>query len=453
MALTKSLSIGASSLIAQQSNFDVISNNVANASTVGFKGSNATFQEELNLIMKRGQGPEEPDGNGSIGGINPIQYGLGVKIGSIKQDFSQGAIETTNNPLDLALNGDGFFVYNMNNKNHYSRAGNLDIDKDGFIVDTATGAYLQGYNLRMEDGVVVENSKDKYTLGGVVSNLKVDPKVQSAPKQTQTLTMSGNLNSLNEEGDSKSSTVTIYDQIGNAHELKITFTKLSAEQDASAKGKLYGASMQIDGIDLPTNGLDQKVIEFGENGTLTEPMDLYLTVEDMNDALGTESFTDLNLGVNEDLLIKMADDDNLLTGVTNLSGSDTVTFMTQDGYAAGDLTGLSVNSDGKIIGSFTNGRSENLGQVVIAQFTNQEGLVREGNNFYSESSNSGIPLMGTATDIFPSTSIVGNGLEQSNVDLTKEFTKMISSQRAYEAAARVVTTSDTILGETTMLKR
>ncbi len=453
MALMRSLSIGASGLIAQQNNFDVISNNVANSATVGFKGSQATFQEEINLLMRSGMSPDEPDGSGTRGGINPVQYGLGVKIGSIKQDFSQGALESTNSAIDLALDGDGFFIYKMGGSDFYSRAGNLDIDKDGYIVDTATGAYLQGYNVLIEGGKVVENSKDKYTLDGIVGNLRVDPKIQSAPKQTQEMTLSGNLNSLNEPGDTKSSTITIYDQIGNAHEIQITFTKGEKNVDEGFGRSVYRASVQLDGIDVPINGLEEKAIQFSPDGTLYDPQELFLTVEDMNQALGKKSFVDLNPGINEDLRLKLTDPDNALSGITNFSGSNTVTFMTQDGYKPGNLTDISVSTDGTLVGTFTNGRSEDLGQVVVAQFTNQEGLIREGNNFFSESPNSGIAQIGTANEIFPDTSILGYKLEQSNVNLTQEFTEMISAQRAYEAAARVITTSDTILGETTMLKR
>ena len=453
MALSRSLSIGASGLIAQQSNFDVISNNIANSTTVGFKGSQATFQEEINLLKKSGQSPDEPNGNGSIGGINPVQYGLGVKIGSIKQDFSQGPIETTNNPLDIALDGEGFLIYNMNGQELYSRAGNLDIDKDGYIVDTATGAYLQGYNLMYQNGQVVQSSSDEYTIGGVKSNLVIDPNIQSAPKQTENLTLSGNLNAENEEGDVKSTSITIYDRVGNTHELTITFTKAPEGVDLGNGLTTYYASTQIDGIDIPSNGLDTKPVTFNADGLLNEPDSIYLTVEDMNAVLGTDSFEDLNYGDNSDITINLGDPNDALTGITSFSGSNTASFQNQDGYKTGALNTLNVNADGMIKGTFTNGRSEILGQMLISRFTNQEGLTREGNNFYAEAPNSGTPIIGTANEVFPTTSIISYALEQSNVDLTKEFTEMISAQRAYEAAARIVTTSDTLLGETTMLKR
>ena len=117
------------------------------------------------------------------------------------------------------------------------------------------------------------------------------------------------------------------------------------------------------------------------------------------------------------------------------------------------MTDLSVDEKGQIWGAFSNGKSERMGQVVVAKFTNQEGLVRDGGNFYKDSPNSGLPNIGTAGDIFPSTKIAGSSLEQSNVDMTVEFTNMITAQRAYEAAARTITLTDQILGETTSLKR
>ena len=136
MGLSRSLSIGASSLNAHQKKFDVISNNLANANTVGYKSNRANFEEQFNQVYKYGNSPELTGSNG-LGGINPLQFGLGVKLGSITQDFSQGSIEATNKPLDMAIQGSGMFVYNQSGRDVYTRAGNISRDNSGFLVDTS----------------------------------------------------------------------------------------------------------------------------------------------------------------------------------------------------------------------------------------------------------------------------------------------------------------------------
>ncbi len=440
MGLSRSLSVGASSLRAHQQRFDVISNNLANTNTVAYKSNTANFQEQFNQIYSHGKSPDASGTSGS-GGLNPLQFGLGVQLGSIQQDMTQGVIESTSRPLDMALQGSGFFVYNSNGRELYSRAGAISQDKDGNFVDSATGSYLQGYNVDTDaNGTVVKDSDGVNQLSSKVSNLKISKNVVSPPRQSQNATLQGNLNSLMATGDSKKTSINIYDNSGGVRSLEFTFTK-------TANANEYSLSAAIDGKTVNTSS---STVTFNADGTLNTPLSLTLTAADMNSALGTNSF---DATTPKDLTVKLADASSLLSGLTQFSMPNSASFLDQDGYTAGELQDLSVAQDGSIYGSFSNGQSELLGRVVVAKFTNEEGLVREGGNFYSASPNSGLAIKGTAGDVFPSTKVAGSSLEQSNVDMTTQFTDMISTQRAFEAASRTITITDQMLAEVTQLKR
>lgn len=441
MGLSRSLTTGTSSLRTHQQQFDVISNNIANANTTAYKSNRANFVEQLNQVYNHGKSPVET-GDSGIGGINPKQFGLGVKLGSISQDMSQGAIETTNRPLDLAFEGDGFFVYNQNNQDFYSRDGAIQRDRSGNLVHSSSGAFLQGYNIETDaNGLILKDSNGINQLDGIQDNLVISPDILSPPKQTENLSVRGNLKSTMPEGESRRMSINVFDNVGGAHTLSLIFTK-------SANANEFGISAEIDGQAVNP---DATSISFNNDGTINSPMNIAVTAGELNTALGSSVFDDAEP---KDISIQLGTSNNLISGsMTMFNAANDATIATQDGYQSGELNGLSVDSEGKIWGAFTNGASELLGQVVMAKFTNNEGLIRDGNSFYSPSPNSGMANIGTAGQIFPSSRIIGNALEQSNVDLTVQFTDMISTQRAYEAAARTVTVSDQLLAETNNLKR
>jgi flagellar hook protein FlgE len=438
MALTRSLTNGASSLQAHQSRFDVISNNISNVNTTGYKSTRANFAEQFNQIYTYGKSPDSQGGIG-VGGVNPVQYGLGVKVGSVTIDTTQGNIDSTDRALDLALQGDGFFVYSQNGNQIYSRAGEIQQDETGAFVDSSTGAYLQGYNLEIDaNGRIVKDSTGANILSRTVSNLSVSSNIISDPHQTENVTITGNLNSDAETGAQKSTSINIFDNQGAAHSLEITFTK-------SATANTYSASFSLDGTAISTANT---TITFNDDGTLSTPLSIQITGANLNNAIGTNVFD-----TTKNLSIKLADSSSLTTGLTQYSMDSTATATEQDGYQAGSLIDLSVDTNGKIWGAFSNGESEVLGQVVIAKFANPAALTKVGNNFYDVSPNSGSPNIGTAGEIFPSTSIQSNSLEASNVDLTEEFVNIINTQRAFEAASRTITVTDQMLSEVNNLKR
>ncbi len=438
MALTRSLSTGSGALQAQQRNFDVISNNLANTNTTGYKASRTNFVDQLSQVMSYGSSPDAQGGTG-VGGTNPTQIGLGVGIGSITMNMTEGTIETTDRPLDMALNGDGYFIYNENGQQVYSRDGAVTRDKAGNLVDSNTGAFLQGYNVQVDaNGRILKDADGNNILNRSMTNVTVPNSVISPPHQTENVTISGNLNADAETSATRQTSISIYDNQGATKSLNLTFTKSATANEYTVSATLNGKSV----------AMSATTVKFNTDGTLNTPLSLTITGAALNTATGTTSFD-----TSKSLAIKLADANSLTSGLTQYAMSSTATLSQQDGYEAGSLNDLSVDKEGKIIGAFSNGQSEVLGQVVIAKFANPAGLMKEGDNFFSVSPNSGAAVIGTAGEIFPSTSILGNALEASNVDLTEEFTNMITAQRSFEAASRIVTVSDQLLQETTNLKR
>lgn len=441
MGLIRSLSTGSSSLKAHQQRFDVISNNLANANTTGFKSARVSFADQFSQTMKYGWAPDSKGGVG-MGGTNPMQVGLGVKVGSIQNNMGQGAIETTGRPLDMALNGDGFFVYQMNGRDLYSRAGTIERDSQGNLIDANSGAFLKGYNVELDsNGKMIKDTNNANVLNRNPENISIPNGMISQARQTEKVTVNGNLDSGLVDGQFRTSSLYIFDNTGTPRDLSLTFTKTATPGEYTVTAEVGGNNVTMGAATL----------QFRPDGTLDTPSSLTLTAANLNAAMGAPLFDNTTP---KDITINLKDPKNPISGsLTQFSGSSNATMSYQDGYKSGDLVSLEVDPQGKILGSFTNGQTEILGQVIIAKFTNSEGLAKEGGNFFTPTANSGLPSIGTAGEIFPSTTIMGRSLEMSNVDLTDQFTDMISTQRAFEAASRTVTVSDQLLQEINQLKR
>ncbi len=440
MAISRSLAIGTSSLRSHQRRFEVIANNIANINTPGFKSSRINFAEQFNQIYRQGRSPNVVGGIGA-GGLQPYQFGLGTRVGSITPDLSQGVIENTGRPLDLAIQGDGYFIYQLNGRQLFSRSAPLILDSQGYLVDPSTGAIIQGYNiLRDDSGFIIRGANGISSLNRTLTNIQISRNTISPPNQTQTIRLSGNLNSSTAVNDTVSTSIQIYDTQGTPHILMFTFTK-------TANPNEWTLSAQIDGNPLT---LANNTITFNIDGSLSSNPTLTITAQSLNQALNQTVFDETTP---RDITVFLAQPNNLLQGITQFSGQNSINFVYQDGFSIGELIDLSVDDTGRIWGSFTNGKTELLGQVALARFANPSALVREGNNFFSVSPDTGLPVLGTAVETFPASSIVSEALEQSNVDLAEQFTEMITTQRAYEAAARTITVTDTLLAETNQLKR
>lgn len=440
MGLSRSLSTGTSSLRAHQKKFDIIANNLANASTVGFKSNRVTFADQFSQTTSLGQ---KPDTSGdTTGGLNPVQFGLGVKVGAVQRNMDQGLIEVTGRDLDMAINGNGFFIYQADGQTKYSRAGAVVRDSQGYLVDAGSGSHLQGYNLSYDaTGKPVKDSNGNNVLERALSNLRIQPGFLSAPRQTTEIALNGNLNAQMQTGEIRTTSINVYDKTGAARELALTFEKTANPNEFNITGTIEGNSIP----------LSAGTVTFNQDGSINTPTNLTVTAVDLNTALGGDLF---DATTPKDINVTLVDPDgNTFGGLTQYSSPSNATIQAQNGFEAGELLNMQISPRGEIVGTFTNGQSEVIGQVAIAKFTNPEGLITSGGNFFEASPNAGSPNIGTAGETFPSSSISGSALEQSNVDLTIEFTEMISTQRAFEAASRTVTVGDQMLAEINQLKR
>jgi flagellar hook protein FlgE len=401
---------------------DVIGNNIANVNTVGFKSSRATFSE---LYAQTLQGATRP--STTTGGTNPMQVGLGMSISTVDTTFTQGNIETTNGQWDLALKGSAFFVVSNDGEQLYTRAGNFTTDALGRLV-TGSGGILQG---KMADAMGV------IPAGTNLQDIVIDTSVKSKANATTSIEYSGNLDASALIGDTAETSVNIYDSLGNPMLLTLTFTN-------QGNGAWNWAATIPDPAN-PTTPMSVGTgsVTFNSDGTLQLLTGSPIAITPTNGAdpmsvafdFGTESPTA----------------PGVFAGITQSAGNSSLTFRNQDGYPSGSLTSLAIGKDGVITGSFGNGKSLDLAQILLAEFNNPAGLVRAGVNCYGVSGNSGSAAVIEANG---STNVFYQGsLEQSNVDLADEFTKMITAQRGYQASARVITTSDEFLQELVNLKR
>lgn len=430
--MMRSLFSGVSGLRNHQVRMDVIGNNISNVNTVSFKTGRVTFKEGFAQLL---QGASRPPGD--HGGINPIQVGLGMQIGSIDTLFSQGNLETTGLNTDLAIQGDSFFTVAKGNQHYYTRAGNFQLDADGKLVSPTNGFVVQG---RMADnGVFLDGIRDITLPFGQKTAAKATDSVAlagnlnaAAPVFTGTFDATGRADAANSLSWTESS-ITVYDSLGNQHDVKIQFWKTAADE----------WSWQIDGTNLPAGftppNTTPQTLTFDSAGVLqaAAPLDPPVITFDPPGANQVSITLDLGSGIN---------------GITSFAGTSTAVLRDQNGYAAGQLQNFSIDRTGLITGAFTNGTNVVLGQIVLADFNNPAGLLRVGDNMYSTSGNSGGAVLGYSLEGSQST-LTSGALEMSNVDLAQEFTSMIVAQRGFQANSRVITNSDEMLQEVVNLKR
>lgn len=550
MGILSSLFAGVSGLNANGTALSVIGNNIANLSTVGFKGSKATFADLISSSIS--------------GGSGAIQTGIGVALTSVQGNFSQGSLATSSNVLDLAIDGNGFFIVkDSQGGTFYSRAGLFRLDKNNNVVDP-TGFKLQGFladptgtitgtigdialpsttaspratttalvaaNLNSAttptgDGVqtvTVANGLTGSALATAIQNAvraltPNDPfKAAAYAGFTATVnasniftftsgmtgttnnsttgtgtvvvaangsdTLASNLNMLTPTSTTGtdfllsdppatsdfSTSMTVFDSLGNSHLLTTYFTKIGANtwnyNIVASANDVVTANYHSSNIDttLGIVRVGSGTLTFGTNGTLDResPVIRY----DTGTAAGTAGTTPGQLqidfiGATQDQQIVMnfgssvtTDGGSGLDGTTQFGSTSALVQQTQDGFAAGSLQAFSVDTNGIISGRFSNGQLRALAQVVLARFPDPIGLTRTGKNTFAQSGNSGQPVTGTP-DSAGLGRVLSNSLELSNVDLGESFIDMIAAQRGFQANSRVITTSDEILQELVNLKR
>lgn len=409
--MLRSMFSAISALNIHQTYMDVVANNLANVNTYGYKASRVTFQDQFSQTMWNGAAPTE-----NLGGINPAQIGLGVRLGAISPNFTQGMLQNTNRNTDLAIQGDGFFIYNTGVTNLYSRDGSLEIDSEGYLVNGSTGARIQGWMANVVNNIATVDT------GMPISALQL-PLGATLAQQTENATLFGNLDSSQAVGYKYPVTLGVYDSLGDLHSVTVEFELT----DKATSTWTWTAS----GTDVTGNG----TVTFDTDGQSQTPS-------------GTIHIAASNSGGAADFDVTLD-----MSRLTQLASNTDLSMTYQDGLAAGSFSSFFVTPQtGEVYGVYSNGMQRLIGQLALASFVNPSGLERVGNNMFVVGSNSGAPAVGAAGTGARGTLAAGY-LEGSNVDLGQEFTNMIIAQRGFQASSRVITTSDEMLLELVNLKR
>ncbi|WP_024286289.1 flagellar hook protein FlgE [Cellulomonas sp. KRMCY2] len=399
--MLRSLFSGISGLRAHQTMLDVTGNNIANVNTTGYKASQTQFQDTLSQVLTNAGGAQD-----GVGGTNPAQVGLGVRVAGITTNFQQGAAQLTNRSTDMMISGDGFFVVRKGEEQFYSRAGAFDFDASGQLV-TPDGGLVQGW-AAAADGTIDVN--------GPLADLRLPIATLMGAAATTTATFEGNLPSDAAVGTTLDRDVDVYAADGTVHTLAMAYTRTATGWaiNATVAGQAETGTLAVD-----ANGAV----------TVTDPVAF-----PANAATGMSALT-----------VDLAD-------VTGYAGLTTVEATLPNGRAAGTLQSFTINADGTLQGSFSNGLKQALGRVSLATFTNPAGLEKAGGSLYRTTVNSGDAQVGAA-GTGGRGDLTGGALEMSNVDLSAEFTNLIIAQRGFQANSRVITTSDELLQELVNLKR
>ncbi|BBO88294.1 flagellar hook protein FlgE [Desulfosarcina ovata] len=422
-----SLYSGISGLKANTSAMAVIGDNIANVDTTGFKTSRVSFANIFSSTLSQ----------------SGLEIGRGVTMNGVNPQWDSGSLENTTSGTDLAVNGTGLFVVTdpSTGSTYYTRAGQFEWDSDGNLV-TPDGFVVQGYSIDT-DGEI-----------GGLTDIAL-PNGTSDPSATTELTFGINLNSDAEAGDTFTSSITTYDSLGSEVILDVVFV-------ADGSGG-WDWSVDVDPTSATCNTGGH--IEFDVEGNLDTTASYYdsdITVDDDSDGDATNDAVSGNpviaitgldgaddMSISWSYLDSSGDSDGSITGYASES---TKTAQSQDGYPSGSLQSVSVDEDGYFTGIYSNGSMIPFAQIALADFPSYSGLAKMGSNLYAESLSSGQALIGTANTASLG-SVSSSTLEMSNVDLATEFVEMITTQRAYQANSKVITTSDEILQELINIKR
>jgi flagellar hook protein FlgE len=420
-----SLYSGISGLKANTSAMSVIGDNIANVDTTGFKTSKVSFSNVFNASL----------------GQSSMQIGRGVTMSGIAANWNSGTMETTNNVTDLAINGQGMFIVGdaAGTAQYYTRAGQFEFDNEGSLVNQ-DGLYVQGYPIDVAGNV------------GAIGDIRM-PAGMSVPAASTELTMGLNLDS---GGTTYDTTMTIYDSLGNPIDLTFTFTRDATPDLGGAVEWDYTVTSSNPALTItPTT----PTLGFTSAGALDPASSGTLIASATGDGQGhgiaiTGLAPAANMTGANALVWRFADVAGTATdgSVTSYAGSSAKNSQTQNGYPTGMLQGISVDEDGIFTGLYSNGTMLSFAQVALADFASYSGLLKQGSNLFASSLASGQPVI-----LSPNQGGVGaiapSSLEMSNVDLATEFVELITTQRAFQANSKVITTSDEVLSELINIKR
>jgi flagellar hook protein FlgE len=425
------LDTGVSGMLAEQIRIDAVGNNIANSSTAGYKSSDVLFADALYQIIQPATGP-----SAQTGGTDPTAVGQGVLVAGTTSNFGQGSLMATGRTTDVAIDGEGFLAVTDGSNIYYTRNGSLGLDADGNLVNLANGMKV----VAMPPAGAAAAAPAPAAGGGAGTPVPTAGGAAGTPATTAAVTpadtlhipvgqgsiaqatsqvgLGGNLDSRAPSGTNYPVTASVYDSLGAAHSVTLTFTR------AATAGQWNVAAASPDGTVTVTPAAP---VTFDANGAPTpKSLSMQMTLATPN---GANAAITASLG---------------LDNITQLAQDSSAAVRSQDGMPPGTLTGISIGNDGTVMGVYTNGQKSSLGQLVTGTFTNPGGLENAGNSLYRASTNSGIAAYG-APGSNGRGAIRSGQLEQSNVNLTQEFSDMIVTERAYQANSRVVNTADQML--------
>ena len=478
---------------------DVISNNVSNSNTVAYKQGRLTFGDLISDGLRSASGP---DNTNNLGGLNPTQLGLGVTVASIQTIMKQGAMQTTGNVTDVAINGTGFLTVAKGQDTLYTRAGNLTFDQQGNLV-TSDGGLVQGWSQTINrtgvnPALVITGPTLSTSNPSAVGNIQIPNNLVLAPKATslnaapqvkdQGVILKGNLDNRTPQNPAggagygfagfipdATTTFVVHDSLGTAYTILASFEQTAVTPTNPAAWNVY--FNDITGGQLPNNnawvaggpgnlitasfaaplnfnadGSLQSNGNGGANIQLDIPVTNGAATPGANFSFSVNFGTDTAAATAAGLVPPLGLRDGL-TGdygngsfdtFGNYTPKQTVYTQSADGYAEGTLLGMSFDQTGGINGTFSNGQTVTVAKLALTKFDNQDGLTRVGGNYFGKTADSGLGQVGTGGSAGFGT-VQGGALEASNVDLTVELTNMILAQRMFESNARVVTAADKVL--------
>lgn len=481
--MMRSLFSGVSGLKVHQTKMDVIGNNISNVNTIGFKSSSVTFSDVFYQTTQAASGPNLATGTT---GRNAMQIGLGSNVASIKSAITQaGASQRTDNPFDVMIEGDSFFIVNSGGTNYFTKSGSFSLDSQGTLC-TSSGASVMGWQ-------VDENDETK-TVADAVSPLTImsPENMYAEPEATTNVFISGNID--NKDTQLKSDTgkmvnITFFDKMGHS------YTADMVVKGTEEANNIYSVAIKdIKGEDGQSIFISKEVNP--ENGEITYSSTAYAeagfnfgeesyTVDVDTDngtvSIDTTQAPTLTFNGSTGKFINVGEEEGAKSLALTINGEpspfstididfSTITMYATSGSSSleatkgnlkgvgagkqvGDMTGVSIDGSGKIYGKYDNGDSRLLGQIAVASFSNPAGLEAVGNSMFAATQNSG-DFDGIGQDPTQGGGSLTTGvLEMSNVDLSQQFTDMITTQRGFQANSRIITTSDTLLEELINLKR
>ncbi|AIN93692.1 flagellar hook protein FlgE [Treponema putidum] len=463
--MMRSLFSGVSGMQNHQTRMDVIGNNVANVNTTGFKRGRVNFQDLISQQLSGASRPTE-----ELGGVNPKEVGLGMMVASIDTIFTQGALQTTGVNTDLAIQGNGFFILKDGEKTFYTRAGAFGLDRDGTLVNPANGMRVQGWMAEEADGLRLINTSGQTEDLTIPIGQKIDAKATTSVDYACNLDkrlpeLPENANRAQILESTWSTEFKVYDSFGEAHELQIDFARVPGEVNA------WRATVNVDPTNAEaaatrsgigtTDGVENSfIVRFDNNGHLASVTDTAGNVSARAGKVSVQvSFNVLGANPGEGgaatrqtLDVNLGEIGTSKNTITQFSDKSTTKAYQQDGYGMGYLENFRIDQSGIITGVYSNGVRQELGQIAMAGFANQGGLEKAGQNTYVQSNNSGVANISTSGTVGKG-SLIGGTLEMSNVDLTDQFVDMIVTQKGFQAGAKTIQTSDTMLETVLNLKR